>query len=71
MGASSSKEGSNSDSANDNNKGSSSNDNGDKRGGISGQIKAPNGGRSYISRAVFEGNPRGYVIGLRDASKGK
>ena len=36
-----------------------------------GYMKAPGGGGSYISRAGFEANPRGYFSGLRGGQKGK
>ncbi|KAL3510649.1 hypothetical protein ACH5RR_030050 [Cinchona calisaya] len=40
-------------------------------GGGGGLIKAPGGGGSYISRAGFEANPRGYFSGLCGSQKGK
>ncbi|XAR52481.1 hypothetical protein NMG60_11020593 [Bertholletia excelsa] len=36
----------------------------------SGMMKAPGGGGSYILRADFEANPKGYFAGLRGGQKG-
>ncbi|GKF98617.1 glycine-rich RNA-binding protein 7-like protein, partial [Tanacetum coccineum] len=43
---------------------------GGKGGGGSGFMKAPGGDGSYISRAGFESNPKGYFDGLHGGSKG-